>query len=74
MFGESDAEAAKRLNLIETSEPIETGMRNDFRAAMEKSEQESLNEIMNSIEPSEGNSHDVDVKDDEVNMNLILVS
>lgn len=75
-FGESDLDSFKRLSLIETSEPKENGMRNDFRAAMDKSEQDSLNEIMNIVDTdrsSDGSSHDVEVKDDEINFNEILV-
>jgi pre-mRNA-splicing factor 18 len=74
LFGESDAEAARRLNIIETSESDDNGMRNDFKAAMEKSEQESINEIMNSIQPnSSGTTHDVEVKEDEIDLNEIIV-
>ncbi len=75
LFGESDADSAKRLNIIETSEPEENGMRNDFKLAMDKSEQESLNEIMNSV--SQDDKHvkntDVEIKeDDAVDFNEIL--
>lgn len=78
LFGESDADSAKRLNIIETSEPKENGMRNDFRAAMEKSEQESLNEIMNHINDHERdpestkNPTDIDMKEDTIDFNEIL--
>lgn len=67
-FGESDVDAAKRLNIIETSEPEENGMRNDFKLAMDKSEQESLNELMNSVNPDDKsnlNQTDVEIKEDE---------
>ena len=74
LFGESDAEAAKRLNMIETSEPEENGMRNDFRMAMDKSEQESLNEIMNSVDPEKSAlDTDVVIKDEEVDFSHIIV-
>lgn len=64
----------KRLNLIETSEPKELGMRNDFREAMEKSEQECLNEIMNTVNGENYEaSTEVDVKDDAIDFNEILV-
>lgn len=64
----------KRLNLIETSEPKELGMRNDFREAMEKSEQECLNEIMNTVNGENYDaSTEVDVKDDGIDFNEILV-
>ncbi len=50
LFGETDEDSAKRLNIIESRETGSFGMRNDFKTAMDKSEQESLNEIMNSID------------------------
>lgn len=76
LFGESDLDAAKRLTLIETSEPKENGMRNDFKAAMDKSEQESLNEIMNSIDSGETGSvrTECDIKEEAIDFNEILVS
>ena len=76
LFGESDVDSAKRLNIIETSEPKELGMRNDFKTAMDKSEQESLNEIMNSIDagdPHMGTSRtEVEVKEEAIDFNEIL--
>lgn len=74
LFGETDADVRKRLNLIETSEPKELGMRNDFREAMEKSEQECLNEIMNMVDGDKLNGEtDVEIKEDGINFNEILV-
>ena len=72
LFGESDLDAFKRLNQLEINESNEVGMRNDFKAAMEKSEQESLNEIMN-MDKDNIDQTDVLVKDDEINFNEILV-
>ena len=76
LFGESDADSAKRLNIIETSEPKENGMRNDFKTAMDKSEQESLNEIMNSIDAGDSHSGgtrtEVEVKEEAIDFNEIL--
>ena len=81
-FGESDIDVEKRLKLIETSEREENGMRNDFKAAMEKSEQESINEIMNSMQPdrdseldkdSEQAKLDIQLKEDGIGFNEILV-
>ncbi|CAF0708950.1 unnamed protein product [Brachionus calyciflorus] len=74
LFGETDLDSFKRLNLIETSEPKENGMRNDFRAAMEKSEQENLNELINSVDGGAENKGqiDVEVKDDGIDFNEIL--
>lgn len=60
--------------MIETSEPKELGMRNDFREAMEKSEQECLNEIMNTVNSDKSASTmEVEIKDDGINFNEILV-
>jgi pre-mRNA-splicing factor 18 len=76
-FGESDLDAAKRLTLIETSEPKENGMRNDFKAAMDKSEQESLNEIMNSIDSGDSagsNRTECDIKEEAIDFDEILVN
>ena len=77
-FGESDADVEKRLKLIETSEREENGMRNDFKVAMEKSEQESLNELMNSMEPNsqadQSAKLDIQVQEDGISFNEILVN
>ena len=73
LFGETDEMVAKRLTIIETSEPKENGMRNDFKVAMEKSEQESLNEIMNSVDPESTTMTDVELKDEAIDFNEILV-
>ncbi|RNA23163.1 pre-mRNA-splicing factor 18 [Brachionus plicatilis] len=73
LFGETDLECYKRLNLIETSEPKENGMRNDFRMAIEKSEQENLNELMKTVDTDElKNQMDVEVKDDGIDFNEIV--
>jgi pre-mRNA-splicing factor 18 len=77
LFGETDTDAAKRLKIVETNEPREVGMRNDFKTAMDKSEQESLNEIMNSIETNKDrdatkSQTEVEIKDDAVTFNEIL--
>jgi pre-mRNA-splicing factor 18 len=73
LFGESDLDSFKRLNQLETNESNEIGMRNDFKMAMDKSEQESLNEIMNPDEYVEASDkHDVEIKDEEIDFNEIL--
>ena len=73
LFGETDLESFKRLNQIETNESNEVGMRNDFKAAMDKSEQESLNEIMNPDDYLESaEKTDVEIKDEEIDFNEIL--
>ena len=76
LFGETDADTAKRLNIIETSEPKENGMRNDFKDAMEKSEMESLNQIMNSMENGsmEPANAAEDLKEEAIDFNEIIVS
>ena len=71
-FGESDVDAAKRLNMIETSETEDNGMRNDFKAAMDKSEQESINEIMNSV-GAEAVNTEIEIHDEAIDFNEILV-
>ena len=70
-FGESDIDAAKRLKMIETNETETNGMRNDFKAAMDKTEQESMNEIMNSAKVLEGTA-DVEVADEGVDFQEIM--
>lgn len=73
LFAETDLESYKRLNIIETSEPKENGMRNDFRMAIEKSEQENLNELMKTVDADEKkNQMDVEVKDDGTDFNEIV--
>lgn len=47
LFGESDDEACQRLRIIEMHAPeINKGLRNDFKAAMEKIDQEYLAELI----------------------------
>jgi hypothetical protein len=54
-------------------------MRNDFKAAMDKSEQESLNEIMNSIDGDGNKNQDLnanvenDEQDDETVLKEVMV-
>lgn len=74
LFGETDADIRKRFNTIQTSEPKEHGIGNDFREAIEKTEQECINEIMNTVNSGEGNdTTEVEVKDDGIDFNEILV-
>lgn len=51
-------------------------MRNDFKTAMDKSEQESLNEIMNSLDTGDSHSStsrtEVEVKEEAIDFNEIL--
>ncbi len=71
-FGESDIDAAKRLKMIETTETETDGMRNDFKAAMDKTEQESVNEIMNSVKTGETDT-EAEILDEAIDFNEILV-
>ncbi|KAI8788291.1 pre-mRNA-splicing factor 18 [Biomphalaria glabrata] len=67
LFGEDDFDAYKRLKKLETSEPDikNEGYSNDFQAAMEKVDQDYLNEIIQSTgEEDQNKSNDVSVKDD----------
>jgi pre-mRNA-splicing factor 18 len=67
LFGEDDIDAYKRLKKLETTEPeIQGGgYENDFQVAMEKVDQDYLNEIVKSTGGDEANqSIDVSVKDD----------
>ncbi|XP_059160298.1 pre-mRNA-splicing factor 18-like isoform X2 [Physella acuta] len=67
LFGEDDFDAYKRLKKLETSEPDikGEGYSNDFQAAMEKVDEDYLNEIIKSTGKEEVNtSNDVSVKDD----------
>jgi pre-mRNA-splicing factor 18 len=66
LFGETDEDSAKRLNIIESRETSSFGMRNDFKTAMDKSEQESLNEIMNSIDGEHHSEQHANAEQDEL--------
>ena len=77
LFGENDVDSAKRLKYLESQETEKNGMRNDFKVAMDKSEQESLNEIMNSLDSSDNNEENTKVEcehtDDETFLKEIAV-
>uniref|UniRef100_A0A0B7B5F5 Pre-mRNA-splicing factor 18 n=1 Tax=Arion vulgaris TaxID=1028688 RepID=A0A0B7B5F5_9EUPU len=67
LFGEDDHDAYKRLKKLETSEPDVQGggYENDFQTAMEKVDQDYLNEIVKSTNGDDAKqSIDVSVKDD----------
>lgn len=60
-FGESDVDALKRLRKLEVEAPeLKEGYRNDFKAAMDRVDQEYLNEIIQGKQNEEGR-HDVKV-------------
>ncbi|KAL5014329.1 hypothetical protein ScPMuIL_008599 [Solemya velum] len=66
LFGETDVEAYQRLKHLETLEPEikrGEGYENDFKAALDKVDQQYLNEIVKAT-GSEGASVDVSIKDD----------
>lgn len=67
LFGEDDYESYRRLKKLESSEfhQKDEGFSNDFQAAMEKVDQDYLNEIIKSSGGDENSlSNDVSVKDD----------
>ncbi|XP_076769301.1 pre-mRNA-splicing factor 18-like isoform X2 [Arvicanthis niloticus] len=54
LFGETDDDAFKRLRKMEILTPeVNKGLRNDLKAALDKIEQQSLNEIVGGQEPGE---------------------
>lgn len=67
LFGEDDREAYQRLKKLEMSTPdINKGYKNDFKAAMDKVDEEYLKELVQyqSEEVKEGAAVDVTIKDD----------
>ena len=68
-----DADTTKRLNIIGTSKPRENGMRNDLKDAIDKSEMESMYQIMEngSMEPANAAEN---LKKDVIDFNEIIVS
>ncbi|XP_077981211.1 pre-mRNA-splicing factor 18-like [Glandiceps talaboti] len=64
-FGETDLEAFQRLRILEIQEPeINQGMRNDFKAAMDKVDQDYLSEILRTGGEDDSKKDDVKVVDD----------
>ncbi len=59
--------------MLETSETEDNGMRNDFKAALDKSEQESLNEIMNNVTSEGATATEVEILDEAIDFEEILV-
>ncbi|XP_048741627.1 pre-mRNA-splicing factor 18-like isoform X2 [Ostrea edulis] len=68
LFGESDYEAYLRLKRLETDEPEarEEGFRNEFKAAMDKVDEDYFKEMVEAATSGEGGkrSNDVSIKDD----------
>ncbi|CAE1167702.1 PRPF18 [Acanthosepion pharaonis] len=66
LFGETDYESYQRLKRLETLEPDVNkgqGFQNDFKAALDKVDQEYLNELIKTTDGAV-QSNDVSVKDD----------
>lgn len=68
LFGESDYECYLRLKKLETDEPDarEEGFRNEFKAAMDKVDEDYFKEMVEAATSGEGGkrSNDVSIKDD----------
>uniref|UniRef100_UPI003AAFC5E6 pre-mRNA-splicing factor 18 isoform X6 n=1 Tax=Centroberyx gerrardi TaxID=166262 RepID=UPI003AAFC5E6 len=66
LFGESDYDAFQRLRKIEILAPeVNKGLRNDLKAAMDKIDQQYLNEIVGGTEPGEVDTqHDLKVHEE----------
>ncbi|XP_077600617.1 pre-mRNA-splicing factor 18 isoform X1 [Stigmatopora nigra] len=66
LFGESDYDAFQRLRKIEILTPeVNKGLRNDLKAAMDKIDQQYLNEIVGGTEPGEVDTqHDIKVHEE----------
>ena len=68
LFGETDYEAYVRLKKLETLEPDGKkgeGFNNDFKMAMDRVDQDYLNEIVNASTSDVGEvRHNIDIKDD----------
>lgn len=66
LFGESDRDRSIRLRQIEVLEPeINKGLRNDFKAALDKIDQEYLDEMTRQMDKDSGESSvNVTVQDD----------
>uniref|UniRef100_A0A8C5FP90 Pre-mRNA-splicing factor 18 n=1 Tax=Gadus morhua TaxID=8049 RepID=A0A8C5FP90_GADMO len=66
LFGESDYEAFQRLRKIEILAPeVNKGLRNDLKAAMDKIDQQYLNEIVGGTEAGEVDTqHDLKVHEE----------
>ncbi|ROL23569.1 Pre-mRNA-splicing factor 18 [Anabarilius grahami] len=66
LFGESDYDAFQRLRKIEILAPeVNKGLRNDLKAAMDKIDQQYLNEIVGGTEGSEVDTqHDLKVHEE----------
>lgn len=72
LFGESDEDAYNRLRHLEISEPDATnGMGNDFKAAMDKVNDEINKTCESSLDPSSGNKSDVNTTELDTNIEEI---
>lgn len=76
LFGESEAEAFQRLRRLEILEPdVDRGFRNDFQEAMEKVDQDFLDEILkaNGTTKDGKSVNDVKVEDEGTSIDKIKV-
>ncbi|XP_055353732.1 pre-mRNA-splicing factor 18-like [Paramacrobiotus metropolitanus] len=69
LFGESDEESMKRLKDLEVQEPeVDDGLRNDFKAAMDKIDLEFMNELAKGQSTSSKTATDIKIQDDGTTM------
>lgn len=75
LFGESDYEAFMRLRKLEMLEPeINKGFKNDFQDAMDKVDENYMNELLKSMpgDDEKSSTEDVKVKDDGTTYEEVL--
>uniref|UniRef100_A0A3P8UZW8 Pre-mRNA-splicing factor 18 n=1 Tax=Cynoglossus semilaevis TaxID=244447 RepID=A0A3P8UZW8_CYNSE len=74
LFGESDYDAFQRLRKIEILTPeVNKGLRNDLKAAMDKIDQQYLNEIVGGTEPGEVDTqHDLKVHEENTTIEELV--
>lgn len=74
LFGESDYDAFQRLRKIEILTPeVNKGLRNDLKAAMDKIDQQYLNEIVGATEGGESDTqHDLKVHEENTTIEELV--
>ncbi|XP_014671447.1 PREDICTED: pre-mRNA-splicing factor 18-like isoform X2 [Priapulus caudatus] len=75
LFGETECDTFQRLRKLEILEPEKVGMRNDFKTAMDKMDQEYFNEVAKAeigSTSSEPSATHVSIKDDGTTLQEIL--
>uniref|UniRef100_A0A3B4AVM6 Pre-mRNA-splicing factor 18 n=1 Tax=Periophthalmus magnuspinnatus TaxID=409849 RepID=A0A3B4AVM6_9GOBI len=75
LFGESDYDAFQRLRKIEILTPeVNKGLRNDLKAAMDKIDQQYLNEIVGGTEGGElDTQHDLKVHEENTTIEELVI-